>query len=122
MLDHELKGEYQRWLHARDKDHDDHDGQPNRTPDEIREWARDHHLPYFDDQVHFPDARIEYEEPDGRWDREDIEVTTEHYRGAHSESVARAGFSRYRGLSLCVSGRSGRSGGRPRGLAEELWL
>jgi len=121
-LDHELKGEYQRWLHERDKDHDDYDGHPDRTADEIREWAREHDLPYFDDEVHFPDARIKYEEPDGRWDREDIEVTTEHYRGAHGDSVARAGFSCYRGLSLCVSGRSGRSGGRPRGVAEELWL
>ena len=26
VLDHELKSEYQRWLHERDKDHDDYDG------------------------------------------------------------------------------------------------
>jgi hypothetical protein len=32
VLDHELKGEYQRWLHERDKDHDGYDGQPDRTP------------------------------------------------------------------------------------------
>ena len=31
--------------------------------------------PYFDDEVHFPDVRIEYQEQDGRWEREDIEVT-----------------------------------------------
>jgi len=31
VLDHELKGEYQRWLHARNKDRDDCDGRPNRT-------------------------------------------------------------------------------------------
>jgi hypothetical protein len=122
VLDHELKSEYQRWLHERDGDHDDYDGHPDRTPDEIREWAHEHHLPYFDDEVHFPDARIEYEEPDGRWGREDIEVTTAHYRGAHGQSVARTGFSRYRGVTLCVSGRRGGSGNRPRGLAEELWL
>jgi hypothetical protein len=79
-------------------------------------------LPYFDDEVHFPDARIEYEERDGRWGREDIEVTTAHYRGAHGASVERTGFSRYRGVTLCVSGRRGGSGNRPRGLAEELWL
>jgi hypothetical protein len=122
VLDHELKGEYQRWLHERDSDHDDYDGHPDRTPDEIREWAHEHHLPYFDDEVHFPDARIEYEESDGRWGREDIEVTTAHYRGTHGASVARTGFSRYRGVTLCVSGRRGGSGNRPRGLAEELWL
>jgi hypothetical protein len=123
VLDHELKGDYQRWLHERDKDRDDYDGHPDRTPDEIREWAYEHQLPYFDDEVHFPDVRIEYQEPDGRWEREDIEVVTPHYRGAHGASVARSGFSSYRGVSLRVSGRngSGRGGGRHGGLAEELW-
>jgi hypothetical protein len=121
VLDHELKGEYQRWLHERDKDHDDYDGHPDRTPDEIREWANEHELPYFDDGVHFPDVRIEYQEADGRWEREDIEVVTPHYRGAHGASVARSGFSRYRGVSLRISGRSGGKGGRLGGLAEELW-
>src|SRR3989442_14970676 len=48
VLDHELKGEYQRWLHERDKDRDDYDGHPDRPPDEIREWAYEHELPYFD--------------------------------------------------------------------------
>ena len=123
VLDHELKSEYQRWLHERDKDHDDYDGHPDRTPDEIRDWAHEHDLPYFDDEVHFPDVRIEYEDLDGRWGREDVEVVTPHYRGAHGASVARSGFSCYRGVSLGVSGRSGggRSGGRSGGLAEELW-
>ena len=69
VLGHELKGEYQRWLHERDKDHDDYDGHPDRTPDEVREWAHEHDLPYFDDEVHFPDVRVEYQEPDGRWER-----------------------------------------------------
>jgi hypothetical protein len=121
VLDHELKSEYQRWLHERDKDHDDYDGHPDRTPDEIREWAYQHDLPYFDDEVHFPDVRIEYQEPDGRWEREDIEVLTPHYRGAHGASVARSGLSCYRGISLSVSGRSGGGKGRGRqgGLAEE---
>lgn len=123
LLDHELKSEYQRWLHERDKDRDDYDGHPDRTPDEIREWAYEHDLPYFDDEVHFPDVRVEYQEPDGRWEREDIEVLTPHYRGAHGASVARSGFSCYRGISLRISGRSGggKGGGRHGGLAEELW-
>jgi hypothetical protein len=123
VLDHELKSEYQRWLHERDKDHDDYDGHPDRTPDEIREWAHEHELPYFDDEVHFPDVRIEYQEPDGRWEREDIEVVTPHYRGAHGASVARSGFSCYGGVSLRISGRcgGGKGGGRHGGLAEELW-
>ena len=121
VLDHELKSEYQRWLHERDKDHDDYDGHPDRTPDEIREWAYQHDLPYFDDEVHFPDVRIEYHEADGRWEREDIEVITPHYRGAHGASVARSGFSCYRGISLRTSGRSGGGSRRLGGLAEELW-
>jgi hypothetical protein len=122
VLDHELKSEYQRWLHERDKDHDDYDGHPDRTPDEIREWAHEHDLPYFDDEVHLPDVRIEYQEPDGRWEREDIEVVTPHYRGTHGASVARSGFSCYRGRSLRLStSGAGRGGGRNGGLAEELW-
>ncbi len=66
---------------------------------EIERWAREHDLPYFDDRVHFPDFRIEYE-LHGRDRHEDVEVVTEHYRGAHAASVARAGFRCY-----------GRSGG-----------
>lgn len=122
VLDHELKSDYQRWLHERDRDRHDYDGHPDRTPDGIREWAHQHDLPYFDDEVHFPDVRIEYQEPDGRWEREDIEVTTPHYRGAHGASVARSGFSCYRGLSLRVSGRSGGRGGSHPRLAEEFLL
>ena len=123
VLDHELKSEYQRWLHEHDRDHDDYDGHPERTAEEIQEWAAEHDLPYFDDEVHFPDLRVEFVEPDGRWDREDIEVVTPHYRGAHSASVARSGFSTYGASSLRISGsgggRSGR-GGRTPSLAEEL--
>lgn len=124
VLDHELKREYQTWLHERDRGHSDADGRPDRTEDEIREWALEHDLPYFDDEVHFPDLRIEYQEPDGRWDHDDIEVTTEHYRGEHAASVARSGFSCYGSASLRIGGGGGGSrggGGRSGGLAEELW-
>jgi hypothetical protein len=124
VLDHELKSDYQRWLHEHDKEHDDYDGHPERTAEEIQEWAAEHDLPYFDDEVHFPDLRIEYEEPDGRWDREDIEVVTPHYRGAHSASVARSGFSTYSGLTISISGSSGGGGGgrggRSPSIIEEL--
>jgi hypothetical protein len=113
VLDHELKSDYQHWLHEHDRDHDDYDGHPERTPEEIEAWAAEHDLPYFDDEVHFPDLRVEYVEPDGRWDREDIEVVTPHYRGAHSASVARSGFSTYGGISLSIgTGSGGRGGGR----------
>jgi hypothetical protein len=123
VLDYELKRDYQHWLHERDKDRDDADGRPDREPAEIEEWAHDHDLPYFDDQVHFPDVRIEYEQPDGRWDHVDVEVTTVHYRGAHGGAAARSGFSSYRGGSVRLGGRSGggRGGGRSgAGLAEDF--
>jgi hypothetical protein len=119
-LDYELKRDYQQWLHECDRDGN---GRPNRVPDEIEQWARDHDLPYFDDQVHFPDLRIEYEEIDGRHDREDVEVLTVHYRGGHGAAATQSGFTSYSGFSARISGRSGgnRGGGRSGGLAEELW-
>jgi hypothetical protein len=123
VLDHELKREYQTWLHERDREGSNYDGHPDRTDEEIRSWASEHDLPYFDDEVHFPDLRIEYRDQEGREDHEDIEVTTEHYRGAHAASVARSGFSCYRGSSLRIGASSGgrRGGGRTDiGLAEEL--
>jgi hypothetical protein len=118
LLDYELKREYQQWLHERDRNRDDYDGHPGRDEREIEEWAREHDLPYFDEQVHFPDLRIEYEEIDGRRDHEDVEVTTIHYRGAHGAAAARSGFSCYRGSSARIGGRSG---GHLGGLAEEFW-
>ena len=116
VLEGELKREYQVWLQERNRGRPDSDGRPDRDPREIERWAREHDLPYFDDRVRFPDFRIEYE-LDWRDRHEDVEVVTEHYRGAHAASVARAGFRCYgRG------GGSGRSGGRgfdPR-VAEEF--
>ena len=115
VLDYELKREYQQWLHAHDRDRDDYDGHPDRDLHEIEEWAREHDLPYFDEHVHFPDARIEYEDADGRWDHVDVEVVTVHYRGAHGAAAARSGFS-------CFGGSSARVGGSAHlgGLADEV--
>jgi uncharacterized membrane protein YgcG len=123
VLDYELKREYQRWLHERDADRDDADGRPDREPGEIEEWSREHDLPYFDEQVHFPDLRIEHEEIDGRRDHVDVEVLTLHYRGEHGAAAARSGFSAYRGGSARIGGAGGggsRGGGRLGGFAEEL--
>jgi len=115
ILDYELKRDYQKWLHERDRDRDDYDGHPDREPHEIEEWTREHDLPYFDQHVHFPDVRIEYEDADGRWDHVDVEVVTVHYRGAHGSAAARSGFS-------CYSGSSARVGGASHlgGLADEF--
>ena len=112
VLDYELKREYQEWLHERDRG----DGRPDRDEDAVEEWARAHDLPYFDDQVHFPDVSIEYEDIDGRHDHDDVEVMTVHYRGGRSASAARSGFSCYGGSSARTDGRSA----DPR-LAEEFF-
>ena len=112
VLDYELKRDYQKWLHERDRDRADYDGHPDRDP---HVWAREHDLPYFDEQVHFPDARIEFEGADGRWDHVDVEVVTVHYRGAHGSAAARSGFSCYSGSSARVGG-----GSHLGGLADEF--
>jgi DNA-binding MarR family transcriptional regulator len=93
QLDRELKREYQCFLQERNRGDRDTDGRPERTEAEIAAWAREHQLPYFDEQVHFPDVRIEYEDANGDIRHEDIEVLTEHYRGAHRASAAQCGFS-----------------------------
>src|SRR5438093_772200 len=116
VLDYELKREYQQFLQARNRGRADSDGRPDRDQSEIEDWAREHDLPYFDGHVHFPDARIEYEEPDGRLDHRDIEVVTLHYRGAHGASASRSGFFSFRGSSA----RTGGSPFDPDGASEFL--
>jgi hypothetical protein len=119
VLDYELKREYQQFLHERNRGRKDSDGRPDREPEEIAAWARAHDLPYFDDQLHFPDVRIEYEDRDGRSRYEDIEVTTAHYRGAHATAATRSGFTRYRGIGGLAGGRGGHRISLPR-VAEEF--
>jgi hypothetical protein len=123
VLDYELKRDYQRFLHERNRGKKGCDGRPDREPQEIAQWARVHDLPYDDGHVHFPDARIEYEDRDGLSRHEDLEIVTGHYRGAHAGAVAKAGFSCYRAIGGLVGGcaSTGRRGGsrHPR-LAEEL--
>ncbi|PYQ90781.1 MAG: hypothetical protein DMG02_08415 [Acidobacteria bacterium] len=106
VLDYELKREYQRFLQERNRGRADSDGRPDRIESEIADWARERELPYFDGHVHFPDARIEYIDRDGRLDHVDIEVVTLHYRGTHGAAACRSGFS-----TFC--GSSARTGGSP---------
>jgi hypothetical protein len=92
-LDHELKRDYQRFLQEGNRGRADSDGRPRRDAEEIRAWAETHHLPFFDERVHFPDVRVEYESRDGRPGFEDLEIRTPHYRGAHAAAKAKAGFT-----------------------------
>lgn len=113
VLDYELKREYQRFLQAHNRRKRDSDGRPGRTVDEVREWARDHQLPYEDERVQFPDVRVEYEDRDGRRAVEDLEVVTPHYRGAHAAAKGRSGFTQYRSSGMRIGGRRGGGRGRP---------
>jgi len=72
VLDYELKRDYQRFLQDRNRNRSESDGRPDREAHEIAEWARQRELPYFDEQVHIPDVRIEYEDVDGRTRHLDI--------------------------------------------------
>ena len=109
VLDYELKREYQRFLQAPNRNRADSDGRPVRTREEIREWAQEHDLPVVNERVQFPDFRIEYERLDGRREMENVEVTTLHYRGSHAAGKVQAGFTRFRGSSARVGGRSGQT-------------
>ena len=116
VLEQDLKREYQEFLQEHNRGRADSDGRPNRDEHEIRAWARDHDLPYFDGQVHFPDYRIEYE-VDGRELHQDVELFTPHYRGAHASGHSKAGFQIY---VVGSRGGGGRSVPRPRGAEEFL--
>jgi hypothetical protein len=116
VLEQDLKREYQEFLQEHNRGRADSDGRPDRDEHEIREWARDHDLPYFDGQVHFPDYRIEYE-TDGRELHQDVELFTPHYRGAHAAGHSKAGFRAY---VVGSRGGGGRSVPRPRGAEEFL--
>jgi len=57
-----------------------------------REVARENGLAVVDGKIRFPDLRIEYETARGEPDRVDLELATEHYRGDHMATKAKAGF------------------------------
>jgi hypothetical protein len=115
ILEQDLKREYQEFLQEHNRNRSDSDGRPDRDEDEIRDWAREHDLPYFDGQVHFPDYRIEYA-VDGRERHEDVELFTPHYRGAHAISRTKTGFRIY----VASRGGGGRSAPHPRVMEESL--
>ena len=120
VLDYEMKRDYQRFLHERNRGKKDCDGRPDRDAHEIALWAREHQLPYDDGHVHFPDARIEYDDRDGRSRFEDLEVVTSHYRGAHAGAAVKSGFTCYVSVRASAGGRGGGWAGRPPWDIEEL--
>lgn len=106
VLEVDLRREYQEWLQEHNKGNPNSDGRPDRDPREIEAWARQHDLPYIDEHVRFPDFRIEYER-DGRDRHEDVEVMSEHYRGAYAAGKGQCGFTCYGGGGAGSSSRGG---------------
>jgi hypothetical protein len=113
VVDYELKRDYQRFLHPKQRERDESSGRPTRSPDEIRAWADAHGLPVVRDRVQFPDVRIEFEHPDGRRDHEDLELATGHYNSRQMAAKRASGFSMHHSTASRLRGGKGRSGGRP---------
>lgn len=91
ILDFEIKRNVQRALYGQRK------AEPDRDLHEIKEQvAYEFNLPYVDNQIQIPDARIEYELDQGsRIGSTDIEVVTGAYRPGHLRGKAQAGFRLY---------------------------
>jgi len=123
VLERDLKREYQQFLHASHRRRDAGAGRPTRDAAEIARWAEEQRLPSLDGHVQFPDARVEFEHAGGRFDVQDLEVVTPHYRGAHAAAKARGGFTAHHASGPRLTGRhQGGRGGRgvdPR-VAEEM--
>jgi hypothetical protein len=101
VLDFELKSEVQKAIHAARK------AEPEREMAEIKQLvAQQFELPYRNDRIQIPDARIEYDLDQGsRTGHEDIEVLTGAYRAGHIR--AKAGFRAYASAAdrSSISGR-----------------
>ena len=101
-LDFELKAQVQKAIYARRK------AEPKRKINDIKQQvARELELPYVNQGIQIPDARIEYDldtNNDGldlgsRSGHTDIEVLTAAYRPGHLRSKAQAGFHVYASAS-----------------------
>ncbi len=98
-LDFELKSDVQKAIHAARK------AEPERDMGEVKQQvARQFDLPYVNDGIQIPDARIEYDldrkgdqdmDQGSRSSHEDIEVLTAAYRPGHLRAKAQAGFHAY---------------------------
>jgi hypothetical protein len=97
QLDFELKSDIQKAIHAVRK------AEPERDMAEIKQHvAQQFELPYVNDGIQIPDARIEYDMPrendqdqGARTGHEDIEVLTAAYSPGHLRNKAQAGFHLY---------------------------
>lgn len=98
-LDFELKAKIQKAIHAERK------ANPKRELNDIKQQvAREMDLPFVNNGIQIPDARIEYDltrkndqemDQGSRTGHEDIEVLTAAYRPGHLRNKAQAGFHVY---------------------------
>jgi hypothetical protein len=91
QLDFELKSKVQKSIYAERK------ATPERDLNEIkRQVAATFDLPFVDNGIQIPDARIEYDLDQGsRSGHQDIEVLTAAYRPGHLRNKGQAGFHLY---------------------------
>lgn len=90
QLDFELKANFNRAVYLARK------SQPSRDQAEIKqEVAQQLQLHISNGKVIVPDARLEYELPDGTTARVEIEIATAAYRHGHITAKTKAGFKLY---------------------------
>jgi hypothetical protein len=99
QLDFELKSQVQKAIYAERK------ADPQRDMSDIKQQvAKQFDLPYVNNGIQIPDARIEYDLPrkddqevdqGSRTGHNDIEVLTAAYRPGHLRNKAQAGFHVY---------------------------
>jgi hypothetical protein len=91
QLDFELKAKIQKAIYAERK------ADPERDMNEIKQQvAAQFDLPFVNDGIQIPDARIEYDLDQGSQSgHADIEVLTAAYRPGHLRNKAQAGFHLY---------------------------
>lgn len=100
-LDFELKSEFNRRVYQLGKQNPEADLATLK-----HHVASEMQLPMSRDRVVVPDARIEFDRPDGMTGRVEIEVVTAAYRHGHIAAKAQAGFKLY-----MSNGDIGRLGG-----------
>lgn len=95
QLDFELKSQVQKAIYTARK------ANPGRDLSEIKQQiAQQFDLPYVNDTIQIPDARVEYDLGQGsRSGHEDIEVLTAAYHPGHLRNKAQAGFRNYASAS-----------------------
>lgn len=72
--------------------------------------ARENALHVVDGKIRLPDLRIEFETAGGEVTHVDLELATEHYRGAHMQAKGQAGFKIYAEAASFPSGGSNGGG------------